>query len=456
MAANDFGEIDLSGTGSKLAALYAVGRAAQNIKRGAPSQDDLINQSKKSRQEDEGIELAAGGNQAESTGGGGVVTMDTEKTVWRLGVNTFTLSFRTRQWIDLLQWQTGSSAEHFAPIYNTWEFYTTTGKGRRGGTGYPVILNAARLFHSIEDNPGLPNMIAGWKPVFTTHRIVPVMTKWRLSKPVPYTVKPGAAQPEQISGNDTPYFCVGIDTSGMVPTWVNIGGYNNLDATIDTKSLNIEDSSFPDMPEMLETVVAVGKNECFEHTMKWNNMPNYTYQPPRAWITQEQNLAGHDMGSYQAHPFELTYLPQPLRANASNTNWTGGPQYQVTFDHYRNFETTNPPYFYNHESRMPFMCAFVPDFGGNTFQVNMKVLLETEMVVEVGLAQNVASTSLAMNDAQDPKNNPGGYGGFEAAHTHSLKTYTSTNVDGSTNNPVSSAWPSGTIKVHHFSQNYRI
>lgn len=359
---------DHNGIGAHAMSGLAIAGAVQRMHQGSARQGHELEQMNalKRKKPDDGWDASEEEQLAVVNGGGtstGVAKSETNETsIWHLPTHSYVLVLRTRQWIDIYQWIEGGNNLHFTPPYNCWEFYTCTSAGVQD-TANPMVLNAARQFHQVVSPGNIPGAILNWKPTFTTHRVRPIKTKWKLSKPMPYTNKPGAAQPEQVSGNDTPYFCVAVDSAGMVPSIWIAGGYNSVSNEIRDKSHYLREQDFPGMPELINNVVTVGKNGSYTHTTEYDCLENYSYTPPQMYLTEETApYGGAQFGSYQANPIDWTYLPQPLRGNTA-VGMVGVQQHLVTTEHYHNVVGHNP-YYYNKEARHPFVCAFVPASGG--------------------------------------------------------------------------------------------
>lgn len=312
----------------------------------------------------------------------------TEKTIWRLRQNKFTITVNQRKWVDLWQWGSGGTVYHFIPPYNTLEFYTCTGYGTEHDDEVS-ILNAARPIYDLDLNtPGMP---PDYRTTTDFHGWRPLHSAWKISNMVPYTATPGATPSERISGNDCPYFCVGIDSTGNIP-FVNLGsaGFINKKNVVDSKRILWNEGNLvANVPDLLDETVLVGKDGSFTYEHNWDNLENYCYAKPLAYLYEKTSSFGHPYTQWGMSPRDMYYLPQALRATLDTVNtMRGRNQFTLSASLLNDPEAEFPTYNFKRQTRMPFIMAYIPNFGGSTFQVNASVLLETSLTFEILLGQN--------------------------------------------------------------------
>lgn len=347
--------------------------------------------SKRARLDESELE-EAGEGKSDSREGNGLGSEGFALRVFKNDIQRITI--RNRQVISVLQRRSsnpvaGVNDIHLLPT-NCYDFYTYNDNAQ-------LLYKARNLYESrgvnITDKSGGggPSINVGflpWEPAFVN----PVMANIRLSKPVSFSSFPGAMQPERVSGNDAPYFFIGIDNRGGTRA-VDLGGASVRDMKAN-KYFALE--GVTDDPLKLPLVHGMSKDETFECSYRWKPPHPYQYQPPNAVVNGSYDSLGTstpDIGwTYHGN---LSYLPQQLGAavNSATGTITGPLQTQFAvrntvagqplgIDPTQDNGIVNSPMLQGNS--IPPIYLWVPELENATsLDVNFKVILETELVADI-------------------------------------------------------------------------
>lgn len=302
---------------------------------------------------------------------------------------------RNRQVININQFKQGSQTQTNTVgllFNNNYDFYLHNSVGR-------LMYKARPLFRT--NNLHINDQVALGVEPFQYMFVNPVEAKTRLSHPVSFSFAPGTTQPERVAGNDTPYFFVGMENTGALRTFNVIGGPTvanfRRSKTIPFLSSEFGNSNNNGTPDQLPVVIGVGKDQKFETRYKWNNPRPFNYRNPDCNIV----LSGN---SYIYHT-NVSYLPQQLGASTANDTNHVTCQYHLTDQVFggagdRGF--ANNPMLAGNSINPIFL--WVPELDTNpTLEINFKVILETELVVDCILPfENINANYLGFADTLNP------------------------------------------------------